>query len=157
VWSKLLNALELRVPPVALTVLFAALMWLVSAYSPLSITMPWRNAIAFTFCGAGLAIALAGVLSFRLAETTVNPMTPEATTAMVTSGIYRFSRNPMYLGFFLALVGWAAYLSHLFAFALLPLFVLYINRFQIPPEERTLSKKFPQEFTAYKNSVRRWL
>ena len=76
---------------------------------------------------------------------------------MVTSGIYRFSRNPMYLGFFLALAGWATYLSHLLAFALLPLFVLYINRFQILPEERALSDKFPQEYTAYKGSVRRWL
>ena len=156
-WSELLNALELRVPPVALTLLFAVLMWLASAYSPLTVVLPWRDTIALTFCGVGLAIALAGVLSFRQAKTTVNPLTPEATTAMVTSGIYRFSPNPMYLGFFLALVGWATYLSHLLAFALLPLFVLYINRFQIPPEERVLSEKFPHEFTAYKGSVRRWL
>jgi len=156
VWSELLNALELRVPPVALTLLFAVLMWLASAYSPFSITMPWRDAIALTFCGVGLAIVLAGVLSFRQANTTVNPLTPEATTAMVTSSIYRFSRSPMYLGFFLALVGWATHLAHLLAFALLPLFVLYINRFQIPPEERTLAEKFPQEFAAYKSSVSRW-
>ena len=156
-WSELLNVLELKVPPVALVLLFAALMWLASAYSPLTVVLPWRDAIALTFCSAGLAIALAGVLSFRRAKTTVNPLTPEATTAMVTSGVYRFSRNPMYLGFFLALAGWAIYLSHLLAIALLPLFVLYINRFQIPPEERTLSEKFPQEFTAYKGSVRRWL
>ena len=156
-WSELLNALELRVPPVALTVLFAVLMWLVSAYSPLTVVLPWRSAMALTFFSVGLATALAGVVSFRQAKTTVNPLIPDATTAMVTSGIYRFSRNPMYLGFFLALVGWATYLSHLLAFALLPLFVLYINRFQIPPEERALSKKFPQEFTAYKDSVRRWL
>jgi len=157
VWSELLNALELRVPPVALTVLFAVLMWLVSAYSPLTVALPWRSAMALTFFSVGLATALAGVVSFRQAKTTVNPLIPDATTAMVTSGIYRFSRNPMYLGFFLVLVGWATYLSHLLAFALLPLFVLYINRFQIPPEERALSKKFPQEFTAYKDSVRRWL
>lgn len=156
-WSELLNALELKVPPVVLVFPFAALMWFASAYSPLTVVLPWRDAIALTFCGAGLAIFLAGVLSFRQAKTTVNPLTPDATTAMVTSGIYRFSRNPMYLGFFLALAGWATYLSHLLAFALLPLFVLYINRFQILPEERTLSQKFPQEFTAYKGSVRRWL
>ena len=152
----MLNALELKVPPFALMWLFAVLMWLASAYSSLTVALPWRDAIGVMFCGVGLAIALAGALSFRQAKTTVNPLTPEATTAMVTSGIYRISRNPMYLGFFLALVGWATYLSHLLAFALLPLFVLYINRFQIPPEERTLSEKFPHEFTAYKGSVRRW-
>jgi protein-S-isoprenylcysteine O-methyltransferase Ste14 len=157
VWSELLNALELKVPPVALTFLFAALMWLSSVYSPLAVALPWRDAMAIIFCGVGLFIALAGILPFRQANTTVNPLTPEATTVMVTSGIYRFSRNPMYLGFFLALVGWATYLSYLLAFALLPLFVLYLNRFQILPEERILAAKFPHAFAAYRNSVHRWL
>ena len=156
-WSQLPNALELKVPPVALVCLFAAMMWLASAYSPLSMALPWRIAIAVIFCGVGLAISLAGVLAFRRAKTTVNPITPEATTVMVTSGIYGFSRNPMYLGLLFALAGWATFLSHLLAFALLPVFVLYMNRFQIMPEERALSANFPHLFTAYKNSVRRWL
>lgn len=155
--SELLNALELKVPPVALTFMFAALMWFVSTYSPLAVALPWQGALSLIFCGIGLSIALAGILPFRQAKTTVNPLTPEATTVMVTSGIYRFSRNPMYLGFFLTLVGWATYLSHVLAFALLPLFVLYLNRFQILPEERTLAAKFPHAFATYRNSVRRWL
>lgn len=100
---------------------------------------------------------LAGVLSFRRMETTVNPLTPEATTTMVTSGIYRFSRNPMYLGFLFVLVGWAIHLSNLLGFAFLPLFVWYMNRFQILPEERALASKFYEVFTAYKRSVRRWI
>lgn len=112
---------------------------------------------AFIFCTVGVAIILAGFLAFLRAKTTVNPLTPEATTAMVTSGIYRFSRNPMYLGFLVVLTGWAMYLSNLLAFAFLPLFVLYINRFQIVPEERALCAKFSHVFTAYKCSVRRWL
>jgi protein-S-isoprenylcysteine O-methyltransferase Ste14 len=132
-------------------------MWLASAYSPLAIALPQRAAIAVIFCSVGLAISLAGVLAFRRAKTTVNPFTPEVTTVMVTSGIYRFSRNPMYLGVVFALTGWAIYLSHVLAFALLPLFVLYMNRFQIIPEERALSAKFPHLFTAYTHSVRRWL
>ncbi len=90
-------------------------------------------------------------------KTTVNPLTPEATTTMVTSGIYRFTRNPMYLGFLLILAGWAIALSHLLAFVILPLFVWYMNRFQILPEERALASKFPEAFTAHKRSVRRWL
>lgn len=84
--SQLLNALELKVPPVALVCLFAALMWFTSAYSPLAVALPWRVAIAVMFCGVGLAISLAGVFAFRRANTTVNPITPEATTVMVTSG-----------------------------------------------------------------------
>lgn len=155
--SQLLNALELKVPPVALVCLFAALMWFTSAYSPLAVALPWRVAIAVMFCGVGLAISLAGVLAFRRANTTVNPITPEATTVMVTSGIYRFSRNPMYLGFLFVLIGWAAFLSHMLAFALLPTFVAYMNRFQIVPEERALAAKFGGRFAEYARVVRRWL
>ena len=151
------NALELKVPPVALVFLFGALMWLASAYSPFTIALPWRSAFALIIGIVGFAIALAGVLSFRRADTTVNPLTPEATTAMVTSGIYRFTRHPMYLGFLLVLTGWAIYLSTFLAFVFLPLFVWYINRFQIVPEERALGAKFSDAFTAYKSSVRRWL
>ena len=96
-------------------------------------------------------------MAFRRAKTTVNPITPEATTTMVTSGLYRFSRNPMYLGLLVVLIGWALFLSHPLAFAVLPLFVLYMNRFQIIPEEQILSAKFAHQFTAYKETVRRWV
>ena len=152
-----MTALELKVPPVALVLLFALMMWLTSTYEPsLTVVLPWRGAIALVVCCAGVAIALGGVMAFRRAKTTVNPITPEATTSMVSSGLYRFSRNPMYLGLLVVLIGWAIFLSHLLAFALLPVFVLYMNRFQINPEERVLSAKFPQ-FRAYKNAVRRWV
>jgi len=151
------KALELKVPPLALVFLFGALMWLVSAYSVFAIALPWRSAFALLFCTVGFAIVLAGVLAFRRAKTTVNPMAPETTTTMVISGLYRFTRNPMYLGFLFVLAGWAIYLSNVLAFALLPLFVWYMNRFQIVPEERALGAKFSQAFTAYKCSVRRWL
>ena len=153
-----MTALEFKVPPVAFTLLFALLMWLTSGYeAPLPFPLPWPRAIAFFVCCAGLAIGLGGVVAFRRAKTTVNPITPEATTTMVTSGLYRFSRNPMYLGLLLVLIGWAIVLSNLLAFALLPLFVLYMNRFQIIPEERVLSGKFALQFTAYKKTVRRWI
>ena len=99
---------------------------------------------------------LAGILTFRRMKTTVNPLTPEATTTMVTSGIYRFTRNPMYLGFLFGLAGWAIDLSNLLAFAFLPLFVWYMNRFQILPEDEPWPP-IPKAFTRYKRSVRRWL
>jgi len=153
----MLNALELKVPPLALVFLFGALMWLVSAYSVFTIALPWRSALSFIFYTGGSAIVLAGILTFRRMKTTVNPLTPEATTTMVTSGIYRFTRNPMYLGFLLILVGWAIDLSNLLAFAFLPLFVWYMNRFQILPEERALASKFSEASTRYKRSVRRWV
>jgi protein-S-isoprenylcysteine O-methyltransferase Ste14 len=73
------------------------------------------------------------------------------------SGIYRISRNPMYLGFFLLLTGLAIFLSNVIAIVILPLFILYMNRFQIEPEERVLTYLFGQEFVDYKLRVRRWL
>lgn len=153
----MLNALELKVPPLALVFVSGALMWLVSASPTFTIALPWRSTFAPIFYTVGSAIVVAGVLTFRRMKTTVNPLTPEATTTMVTSGIYRFTRNPMYLGFFLVLIGWAIYLSNWLAFAVLPLFVWYMNRFQILPEERALGSKFPEAFTTYTRSVRRWV
>jgi len=138
--------------------LFAASMWLLSASeSSMALALPWRQTLAITVWCLGITISLAGLLEFWRAKTTINPLNPEAASAMVTSGIYHYSRNPMYVGLLFALVGWAVWLSHLIAFALLPLFVLYINRFQIGPEERALAAKFGEEFRQYRSSVRRWL
>jgi protein-S-isoprenylcysteine O-methyltransferase Ste14 len=153
-----MRALDLKIPPVALTAIFALLMWLIAASVPaLSLALPWRAALALMSVAAGFAVALAGVIAFRRAKTTVSPLTPETTSAMVTSGVYGVSRNPMYVGFLLVLIGWAAFLSHALAFALLPLFVAYMNRFQIEPEERALSAKFGGQFQEYRRSVRRWV
>jgi len=84
-------------------------------------------------------------------------MTPQSASALVVSGIYRFTRNPMYVGFLFVLLGWAVWLSNGLSFLFLPAFVLYMNRFQIQPEERALHARFGQEFVAYTSRVRRWL
>jgi protein-S-isoprenylcysteine O-methyltransferase Ste14 len=84
-------------------------------------------------------------------------MDPASSSSLVLSGIYKFSRNPMYLGFLLALFGWAVFLSNALAFVFLPAFIFYMNRFQIEPEEKALAGKFGQEFVDYKSRVRRWL
>jgi len=153
-----LNALELKVPPVVLMLVVAAIMWLASGQAPsLALALPWRWAPALVSAGAGLAFALAGVAAFRRAGTTVDPTQPGAASTIVTSGVYRHSRNPMYVGFLLVLTGWAFFLSHPLAFVLLPVFVAYMNRFQIAPEERALAARFGSEYVDYKKSVRRWL
>ena len=96
-------------------------------------------------------------VSFRRAKTIVNPTKPDATSSLVVSGIYKYTRNPMYMGFVLVLLGWAAFLSNLSAMALVPVFIVYMNRFQIQPEERVLSSLFPHEYPAYRAKVRRWV
>ena len=153
-----MQALELKIPPPAVAALIAGAMWGISLVAPL-LEMPafFRIAAAVTIALVGVSFSLAGVISFRRAGTTVNPMKPETTSSLVCSGIYRVSRNPMYVGLLFILVAWAVFLSS--AWALLgPLaFVLYINRFQITPEERMLSAMFGAGYSAYKSSVRRWL
>ncbi|MCY1553776.1 Phospholipid methyltransferase [compost metagenome] len=106
---------------------------------------------------AGAFVALFGVASFRRAKTTVNPTTPGAASALVDSGIYRYSRNPMYLGLLLVLAGWGLWLAHALALLGLPAFVVYMNRFQIAPEERALTAVFGDAFAAYRQKVRRWI
>ena len=153
-----MNALELKVPPVAVVLLAGAAMWFVSAYAPsFAWQLPYQQAMALVLAAAGFVLAVLGVVSFRRAGTTVNPTKPQATSSLVSTGIYRFSRNPRYLGFLLALVGWAVFLANALAFILVPAYVMYMNRFQITPEEKALSVMFGTEFTAYQQKVRRWV
>ncbi|WP_417704625.1 methyltransferase family protein [Rheinheimera aquimaris] len=153
-----MKALELKIPPVALAVLFALAIWLLAQLTPsLAVPLLWRQVLAGIFTVTGIVIALSGVLAFRKANTTVDPRVPQQSSSLVIRGIYRYSRNPMYLGFLLLLLALACYLMNVAAIALLPLFVLYMNRFQIVPEERFLLQKFGADYQAYCERVRRWL
>lgn len=153
-----MRSLELKIPPVVVWLALAGIQFGVARLAPgLSFTMPGRTPIALALAALGLGVALAGVAAFRRQGTTVNPLDPNASSSIVTSGVYRFSRNPMYLGFLLVLAGWAAYLSNAGAAALLAAFVAYMNAFQIKPEERALLAKFGSEFRQYMSRVRRWI
>ena len=153
-----MQTLELKIPPPVVTLLVAVSMWFARGYAPsLGLAIPWRPALAVALVIVGIALALAGVLAFRKAKTTVNPMKPEASSTVVATGIYRFTRNPMYLGMLVVLLGWAVFLANGICFLLLPVFVLYMNRFQIGPEERVLSEHFGTGYATYMKSVRRWL
>jgi protein-S-isoprenylcysteine O-methyltransferase Ste14 len=153
-----MRVLELKVPPLAVGALLAALIWLVSRLVPgFNFVSPGRKLLALSFAIIGAIIIALGVASFRRAQTTINPTKPESSSSLVISGIYKLSRNPMYLGFLFVLVGWAVFLSNALAFIFLPVFISYMNRFQIEPEENALAGKFGQEFVDYKSRVRRWL
>lgn len=140
-------------------VIIAGAMWFIA--SSLSPQLPLPAAVrlpaAVILALAGVAIALSGVISFRRAQTTVNPLKPETSTALVSTGIYRITRNPMYLGMLTVLLAWAAYLSSAWALLGPVAFALYITRFQIIPEERALQSLFGAAFVEYAHRVRRWL
>ena len=152
------RALELRVPPLALVLFAAACMWLVSWLLPaLGVSIPGRTAVAGVCAASGVVLLVAGVIALRKAHTTVNPATPDASAALVESGVFRWSRNPIYLRFLLVLGAWAIHLANVAAMLFLPAFVWYMNRFQIEPEERALETRFDGSYRSYRERVRRWI
>lgn len=151
-------SLELKVPPVVAVILFAVVMAGVARLLPvLSFVLPGRLGLAIALTLAGIAMSLVGILAFRRHQTTLNPLNPGAATAIVTTGVYRFTRNPMYVGFVLILAGWAAFLAHMGAVLGVPLCMAYLTQFQIKPEERILLDKFGGSFEDYRARVRRWI
>lgn len=153
-----MSALELKIPPPLVLFACGLLMWLLAVLLPgLHFVMPGQLELAVLLAASGMGVAIAGVLAFRQASTTINPTRPSATSSIVSSGVYRFTRNPMYLGMLLCLGGWAVFLGNPLSLLGLPLFVAYLNRMQIGPEERALATKFGEPYTQYLSRVRRWL
>ncbi len=157
-WESVVDWLELKIPPVGQLLLHGVAIWsLARIDSGGRWTTPMHGGIATLWVAAGLALGLAAVFQFRTARTTVDPRSPDHASVVVSDGVYGWSRNPMYLALLLGLAGWAIYLAHPGGVLLLPTFVLYMNRFQILPEERALREKFGAPYEEYVSSVRRWL
>jgi len=153
-----MSFLEHRIPPPLVGLVCAGAMWYVAAHTPaVGLMGTAQLAVACLIGVVGLAVMLAGVISFRRAKTTVNPLKPETATALVTSGVYRYTRNPMYLGMLTVLLAWAVYLSAPASLLAVVVFWLYIDRLQIRPEEKALVRLFGSTFTDYMSRVRRWL
>jgi protein-S-isoprenylcysteine O-methyltransferase Ste14 len=136
----------------------AVAMWAASFLSPILTGGGLaQRVLAMLLARVGLAVAAMGVLKFLAQGTTVDPTRPERATNLVVSGIFCYTRNPMYLGFALLLLAWATQLGSAWAIVGPLLFVWYMGRFQIAPEERALRTKFGNEFDTYASRVRRWL
>jgi len=118
---------------------------------------PYQSLISFLIFILGVVVIGVGGSQFRKAKTTVNPLDPDKTTMLVTNGIYSLSRNPMYIGFLLWLLGCAFFFGNFINFLLMPAFVIIVNKLYITPEEKSLEKLFKIEFVEYKNRVNRWL
>jgi len=153
-----MKSLELKIPPPVVALTLAALMWLVTVMFPVAdLSIPGSAIASGVIALVGFVIALIGVLQFWRAETTINPHIPHKTAHLVDTGIYRLSRNPMYLGMLLVLLALGIYLGNILTLLALPAFVLYVNRFQILPEERQMRKHFGPAFETYAAKVRRWV
>jgi protein-S-isoprenylcysteine O-methyltransferase Ste14 len=150
------HALDTRIPPPVVALVMLLLMWNLAAWLPGPLAPDWHVSAALALVVIGAAFDLAALWAFHRARTTINPMKPQATAHLVTGGVYRLTRNPMYLGLLLFLSAAMVYLWSPWA-VLGPLaFVGYINRFQIGPEERVMRERFGADYTAWCARVRRW-
>lgn len=153
-----MSGLELKVPPDVVWLAVGAIMWLASKVtSGLAVTLPLRLLVAAACVAVGVGCIVGARVILDRAHTTWHPTAPERTTSLVRGGVFRFSRNPTYLGMLLVLVGWAVVLANPLALVLSAIFALWMDRFQIRPEERVLSPLLGQEYRDYVSEVRRWV
>ncbi|GAB4184382.1 MAG: isoprenylcysteine carboxylmethyltransferase family protein [Wenzhouxiangellaceae bacterium] len=122
-----------------------------------SYDVAWTQTAAAVFLLSGIALGVLGGGRLERSDTTSDPTQLDQANVLVTGGIYRFSRNPMYLGFLLILTACALYLQNLLCFAALPVFIVAMTRLQIVPEERALRQRFGDRYREYQQRVRRWL
>ncbi|HVU33377.1 MAG TPA: isoprenylcysteine carboxylmethyltransferase family protein [Opitutaceae bacterium] len=152
-----MSFLRLKIPPVAVFLVVGALMRQAAVQLPqLAIEIPGRIPLAIALAAFGIVFAWLGGLRFVRVRTTIHPMHPEQASTLVTSGIFGVSRNPMYLGLLLILAAWGIHLASALALFGLPAFALYLNEFQIKPEEEALARKFGAAYEEYQQRVRRW-
>lgn len=145
-------------PPPILGLGTGLAMWLITMGFPeFRLDLPLIRIVGLIIMVLGLAIDVISIAAFVRARTSLTPLTPEKASQLVVSGLYKYSRNPMYLGLLVLLTGWGLHLSHPVAFLLLPVFVIYITIFQIKPEEKALQRKFGAAYESYCQKVRRWI
>ena len=153
-----MQALELKIPPPVLMVLCVVVMDLVDRFIQLgTFTIPVQTELAVLLGLIGISTMMLGMLAFRGAGTTLDPRRPEQATKLVMHGIFRYTRNPMYLGMAVILLAWGIGLGNGLALVLIPCFMLYLNRFQIRPEERWMRQRFGDQYQQYRADVRRWI
>ncbi len=153
-----MKALELKIPPPVYALSIAITMWLLNQYLPLLrfIESPWNN-LGIAIIVLAIILDSSSLFLFFKKHTTVNPMKPTNTQGLVTTGLYKITRNPMYVGLLVILFGYGIWLGSLTPFLILPAFYWLITNMQIKPEERVLEEKFGQEYLDYKSKVKRWL
>lgn len=150
--------MKLLIPPPVQGLIAGLAIWGLAKWFPeYALTLPGQMPLAVAIAGSGLLIDLVSVFAFLLAKTTVNPLSPQNTNTLVVSGLYKISRNPMYLGMLLILTGWTIWLGNPLGVLPVFLFVVSITYLQIKPEERALEEKFGDSYRDYKQRVRRWI
>ena len=150
--------MKLLIPPPIQALLSAIMMCLINRYfTHANFSLNGINIFALIFLIIAAIIIILSMYKFKKIKTTISPLRPNKTSSLVKSGIYEYTRNPMYLGLLLMLFSIALFLKNFISFLIIPLFILFITKNQILPEEEALEKIFGEEYKNYKNKVRRWI
>ena len=151
-------SLELKIPPAVVMLFFMILMYFISSiFSSLNIDFMFQIFLSIETAVSGFVLIVAASYVFTEKSTSINPMKPESASTLVTNGVYKFTRNPMYLGIVVILFAWLVFLGNILNIINILLFILYMNKYQIIPEEGALEKLFGDEYLSYCAKVKRWL
>ena len=148
--------LKNKIPPPIVTLVFAALIYFSSKWSP-NMVFSGQNLISLFLMTVGLIVLLIAISVFIKLKTTINPLKPEAASSLVTTGIFRIRRNPMYLRMLLHIISLRIKTGAVLGFILVAGFIAYLNYFQIFPEEQAMKGLFSDKYKTYCQQVRRWL
>ena len=149
--------MKLKLPPAVIVLVFAGLMYVLAKFLPFGyFDFFGRRYLMIALLLLAIGIGLLALLQFFSSKTTIDPTVPSKATKLVTRGLFKFSRNPMYLALLLLLLAWGIWLGNAFNTILAAGFVTYMNRFQIMPEEEALNTLFGKEYQQYLSKVRRW-
>ncbi len=149
--------MKLKIPPALQFTIFALLMYGITQLSGNHFKFKFQYIVVLTFVILGIFVGLTAVYSFKKAKTSVDPLTPSKASKLVTSGLYNYTRNPMYLALLLVLIALFFKCGNYYNIPILIIFIWYITTFQIKPEEKVLTEIFPDNFTNYCKKVRRWI
>ena len=148
--------METKIPPPIVTLVFGLSIYFSRGIFQL-VEIKYSFYFGILLLILGFIILISAVRLFRKDETTVNPLSPEQATKLVTDGIFKYSRNPMYLGMALVLGSIAVFFNLIGGIILVALFCAYITKFQILPEERAMRDLFSDDFDKYTKVTRRWI
>lgn len=150
--------MKLKIPPAFQVLFFGFLMWLIKKLSAQTqFIFEYQKEISVLLFFLGVVIGLLALYTFQKAKTSVDPLNPEKASSLVVIGIYKYSRNPMYLALLFVLLAFFVRLGNFYNLSIIVLYIIYITEFQIKPEETVLTNLFGEEYLNYKLNVRRWI
>jgi len=151
------NIIQMKtlIPPPIVTIVFLFVIFFTKDIFRFSIELP--TLLGYITIVAGLIIIFVAAKQFKAANTTINPMKPETASILVSNGVFSYSRNPMYLGMLIIIIGFSIIHNPIAIIVFMPLWMLYMINFQIIPEEEAMKILFKEEFLNYAKKTRRWI